>query len=176
MRISDWSSDVCSSDLVAGRGPACRAQGRSVLPRTSSRFPRDFGKAPWLDRRSLDSSLPPGPRIQAFEHCAIECKPDASPVHRYLGRLCAVRLTRQLRNAHEVLIHRPGALAALADRPDHQRLAAAHVAATEDVGRGGGVVGDVGLHVRSEEHTSELQSLMRISYAVFCLKKQKRST
>src|SRR3546814_10766452 len=28
---------------------------------------------------------------------------------------------------------------------------------------------------RSEEHTSELQSLMRISYAVFCLKKQKRA-
>src|SRR3546814_8910676 len=30
-----------------------------------------------------------------------------------------------------------------------------------------------GFLVRSEEHTSELQSLMRISYAVFCLKKQK---
>src|SRR3546814_8861632 len=30
---------------------------------------------------------------------------------------------------------------------------------------------DVGIH-RPEEHTSELQSLMRISYAVFCLKKQ----
>src|SRR3546814_9398880 len=30
-----------------------------------------------------------------------------------------------------------------------------------------------GLHHRSEEHTSELQSLMRISYAVFCLKKKK---
>src|SRR3546814_3024993 len=30
--------------------------------------------------------------------------------------------------------------------------------------------------IRSEEHTSELQSLMRISYAVFCLKKQKRKT
>src|SRR3546814_7931230 len=29
---------------------------------------------------------------------------------------------------------------------------------------------------RSEEHTSELQSLMRISYAVFCLKKQKDTT
>src|SRR3546814_8063640 len=28
-------------------------------------------------------------------------------------------------------------------------------------------------HLRSEEHTSELQSLMRISYAVFCLKKTK---
>src|SRR3546814_5497814 len=31
-------------------------------------------------------------------------------------------------------------------------------------------------HVRSEEHTSELQSLMRISYAVFCLKKKKNKT
>src|SRR3546814_12232777 len=30
-------------------------------------------------------------------------------------------------------------------------------------------------HARSEEHTSELQSLMRISYAVFCLKKQKKT-
>src|SRR3546814_4998803 len=30
--------------------------------------------------------------------------------------------------------------------------------------------------VRSEEHTSELQSLMRLSYAVFCLKKQKKHT
>src|SRR3546814_7135295 len=33
--------------------------------------------------------------------------------------------------------------------------------------------GDILASVRSEEHTSELQSLMRISYAVFCLKKQK---
>src|SRR3546814_4467237 len=32
---------------------------------------------------------------------------------------------------------------------------------------------DLGAEVRSEEHTSELQSLMRISYAVFCLKKKK---
>src|SRR3546814_9153293 len=32
------------------------------------------------------------------------------------------------------------------------------------------------LFVRSEEHTSELQSLMRISYAVFCLKKKKKNT
>src|SRR3546814_5207113 len=37
------------------------------------------------------------------------------------------------------------------------------------------VVDDVGLR-RSEEHTSELQSLMRISYAVFCLKKKKKCT
>src|SRR3546814_3453033 len=35
-----------------------------------------------------------------------------------------------------------------------------------------GIVGEVVCFVRSEEHTSELQSLMRISYAVFCLKKK----
>src|SRR3546814_10316789 len=45
-------------------------------------------------------------------------------------------------------------------------------------GRGGGGAllpdrGHAGRHLRSEEHTSELQSLMRISYAVFCLKKKK---
>src|SRR3546814_118733 len=34
----------------------------------------------------------------------------------------------------------------------------------------------VGWSLRSEEHTSELQSLMRISYAVFCLKKKKKNT
>src|SRR3546814_6852354 len=41
-----------------------------------------------------------------------------------------------------------------------------------------GLMIDVGLFdplIRSEEHTSELQSLMRISYAVFCLKKKKQS-
>src|SRR3546814_6582775 len=52
------------------------------------------------------------------------------------------------------------------------------------------VAGHIGLHlldhrlhgradrllIRSEEHTSELQSLMRISYAVFCLKKKKNQT
>src|SRR3546814_9277575 len=41
------------------------------------------------------------------------------------------------------------------------------------LGRAGG--GGRGDRLRSEEHTSELQSLMRISYAVFCLKKKKRS-
>src|SRR3546814_6805621 len=40
-----------------------------------------------------------------------------------------------------------------------------------DEGLLGGVLG-IGLVARSEEHTSELQSLMRISYAVFCLKKK----
>src|SRR3546814_9229762 len=41
---------------------------------------------------------------------------------------------------------------------------------------GGDTAGRSGLLRRSEEHTSELQSLMRISYAVFCLKKKKNIT
>src|SRR3546814_9615090 len=36
--------------------------------------------------------------------------------------------------------------------------------------------GFAGMTIRSEEHTSELQSLMRISYAVFCLKKKTKTT
>src|SRR3546814_3159564 len=39
-----------------------------------------------------------------------------------------------------------------------------------------GQYGQVNYAARSEEHTSELQSLMRLSYAVFCLKKQKLNT
>src|SRR3546814_1786772 len=39
-----------------------------------------------------------------------------------------------------------------------------------------GEIVELGKEIRSEEHTSELQSLMRISYAVFCLKKKKRNT
>src|SRR3546814_1272147 len=42
-----------------------------------------------------------------------------------------------------------------------------------DVEPGSGTAGR--LAVRSEEHTSELQSLMRISYAVFCLKKKNKN-
>src|SRR3546814_14012882 len=42
---------------------------------------------------------------------------------------------------------------------------------TARLGENGNVV--LAGHLRSEEHTSELQSLMRISYAVFCLKKKK---
>src|SRR3546814_7948487 len=47
-----------------------------------------------------------------------------------------------------------------------------HVCATST---SGGPLAGAMLLVRSEEHTSELQSLMRISYAVFCLKKKKET-
>src|SRR3546814_3487399 len=61
------------------------------------------------------------------------------------------------------------------DRDDHQEGVRIGLQPLGDVDaerrhqqRRGGIVDD-----RSEEHTSELQSLMRISYAVFCLKKKK---
>src|SRR3546814_4472128 len=60
--------------------------------------------------------------------------------------------------------------------PDGDVLAVLAVVMGETLEAGSAVVEAVGgyLGVRSEEHTSELQSLMRISYAVFCLKKKKR--
>src|SRR3546814_6212857 len=42
-------------------------------------------------------------------------------------------------------------------------------------GHGGEAAEEIGHVIRSEEHTSELQSLMRISYAVFCLKKKNKT-
>src|SRR3546814_9428418 len=58
----------------------------------------------------------------------------------------------------------------------------AHAVGAEWNGVKPGAFGDAGIFslyatktIRSEEHTSELQSLMRISYAVFCLKKKKKT-
>src|SRR3546814_1589571 len=70
-----------------------------------------------------------------------------------------------------------------AARPVVLEAAAVEVDAAGEQGRGEGVAGKAavafavegeGEGPRSEEHTSELQSLMRISYAVFCLKKKKK--
>src|SRR3546814_1534492 len=66
------------------------------------------------------------------------------------------------------------------DRREARPLAAAELAVDRVVVHVGGAGAAAGLdpvadqrqHLRSEEHTSELQSLMRISYAVFCLKKK----
>src|SRR3546814_8207617 len=49
----------------------------------------------------------------------------------------------------------------------------AHMAEAFDIPVSPHLYTEYGLQLRSEEHTSELQSLMRISYAVFCLKKKK---
>src|SRR3546814_2007728 len=125
MRISDWSSDVCSSDLhVIGQ--------------------RDIG----LHRRVARN-----PALGASQRIAHPAAPEQRiALHRQAVQAQAIE--RQV----EVRFH------LVAD-------GVAYVAGrVEDT-----VVGDdddAVDEVRSEEHTSELQSLMRISYAVFCLKKK----
>src|SRR3546814_3538025 len=107
MRISDWSSDVCSSDLISVVGPGRHGASRRSDGRRRSRQvrARDAGE----DRHAgRTGDAPPPAALQ-------------SPL-----------LIRQL------------------------------------------LGGLLFLPLRSEEHTSELQSLMRISYVVFCLKKKKQ--
>src|SRR3546814_3051353 len=57
-------------------------------------------------------------------------------------------------------------------QPAETFLAVLYHDAVYEAGRGDNETRSAELAVRSEEHTSELQSLMRISYAVFCLKKK----
>src|SRR3546814_7782323 len=64
----------------------------------------------------------------------------------------------------------------LRTKDDADHLAKDLVAGARIVVIGMGVIGAEVAASRSEEHTSELQSLMRISYAVFCLKKKKLIT
>src|SRR3546814_10082903 len=110
MRISDWSSDVCSSDLTAIEG----------LTAAKDKLP-DYS----LTLRAMDERLD---RIDERLH-----RIDQHP---------AMQLT-------------PLTMAA-------QMFEASETCRAED-------------RKRSEEHTSELQSLMRISYAVFCLKTQQHT-
>src|SRR3546814_8157948 len=104
MRISDWSSDVCSSDLAL------------LLPRQQERVEQAAAEDLLQFRREV---------IAIAEH--------------------GLRPAYRARQAGAVI------------------PAAEHALEAEQQAGGLG---------RSEEHTSELQSLMRISYAVFCLKKK----
>src|SRR3546814_1798643 len=115
MRISDWSSDVCSSDL---RAWATRPPQKAPRPVTRTRLPMP---------------LPEPDRLTVAQHV----------VERLLDQL-----TYPLRLVHYQAprVPRPIGLHVEGDGVEH---------ADADL--------------RSEEHTSELQSLMRHSYAVFCL-------
>src|SRR3546814_5658277 len=120
MRISDWSSDVCSSDLRAATRPVSaqpiRALVESVQKAAHSGSYRPPCRRP--RRPPISSALRP-------------TWPRRAPFQPHTPRFPLNR------------------------RPERRRL------------RGRPP------KPRSEEHTSELQSLMRISYAVFCLKKKK---
>src|SRR3546814_5767463 len=61
-------------------------------------------------------------------------------------------------------------------RPGYNRKAQYGLFASYVIAVAGALLGLLLAIIRSEEHTSELQSLMRISYAVFCLKKKKHKT
>src|SRR3546814_3590645 len=133
MRISDWSSDVCSSDLLA-------AEEVEAIPP-----PLEFQKALPL---GIDIGEQIGIffpdrllRLQIFEILSQPCSIKAA-VAKVSGQVCQPRAAQQTSSdTHRVCGRLPG-----------------------PIGQG-----------RSEEHTSELQSLMRISYAVFCLKKKTKS-
>src|SRR3546814_2617565 len=125
MRISDWSSDVCSSDL--GRRP---------------RVSRD-----------------PSDRVAARHHpSGTDAGTPASlaDAHDQLAEIVAAQQADQTGG---------GVFEAVDHILDDGDLAVTQPCAHLFDKRG-----------RSEEHTSELQSLMRISYAVFCLKKKKHYT
>src|SRR3546814_5122552 len=111
MRISDWSSDVCSSDLHT----PCASADIQQAPNSAAAEHRLHG--------GLNFRL------------------------RYMKRSNGVPFARML---SEIMFGRLSAIIAHSREPRQIRF---HPQ-------------------RSEEHTSELQSLMRISYAVFCLKKQ----
>src|SRR3546814_5306272 len=138
MRISDWSSDVCSSDLAAecragGQAPAHLLQCKLRLPDDPHAMVDAAGAQPSL------SDLEPPPFAQQDILCG-----HANVVEFDLG--VAVR---RVVETHDRKVSQHPDTRRLRWHQDHRLL-------TIGVGR-------------SEEHTSELQSLMRISYAVFCL-------
>src|SRR3546814_7617772 len=92
------------------------------------------------------------------------------------SRACVARLQARLDESLAPLLG--DGPVALVDYPDHANVgdSAIWLGETTYLRRRGLTpvyVSTIRAHDRSEEHTSELQSLMRISYAVFCLKKKK---
>src|SRR3546814_4992842 len=140
MRISDWSSDVCSSDLL-GRID-CGGARKIQWPHADleSRTPR------LVDQVFVKRAM------AIFRH-AIEGEP---PRVRKTGFVCV---------APEHATEHPRCKCA--DDGGRQGIDAARWRRRQQHHR-------QRLDPRSEEHTSELQSLMRISYAVFCLKKKNK--
>src|SRR3546814_5697528 len=140
MRISDWSSDVCSSDLVA-IGVEDGLDGLVVTHRDhADHLPRRHQGLvqhhPWHDPEPVPGRYGEHGRLYRAVAVAMD-DPEFHSAARPEGR------PRRLQ---------------VAGQPRHVRT----------------VVGDAVL--RSEEHTSELKSLMRISYAVLRLKKKTTST
>src|SRR3546814_10090254 len=131
MRISDWSSDVCSSDLITHR----------FVDKTLDFVERSKDRA-WFAQLWLTDMHTPW--VPSAEQLAATKGKGATPREdQFLAVLVAMD---------------------------------AEIGRLVDGLRRAGELDDTLIVFRSEEHTSELQSLMRISYAVFCLKKTKQKT
>src|SRR3546814_6645752 len=132
MRISDWSSDVCSSDL------------RSALSRRAARAARQHraGDGPGLRPGTARARAAPGRAGDAVLRRRQRRRQDRARDRRRRAHGAGAGAVRGRRP-------RPPHAAARRQRGEPRRAA-----------------------VRSEEQTSELQSLLRISYAVYCLKQK----
>src|SRR3546814_3290593 len=137
MRISDWSSDVCSSEPLQLAGTVALRIGHEE----SVAVDREVEQAVRRRQRSLavDEHLVDRPRAAVARRRSLR-----AVAHQHLEEAGIGALEARRRLVGDVL----------RDRLKGEALAA---------------------QGRSEEHTSELQSLMRISYAVFCLKKKKNN-
>src|SRR3546814_10249644 len=150
MRISDWSSDVCSSDLDIAKVDHDLAAHRRGHPRPVE------GQVllPLRQHHGNIGIFQTGPEVPA------------------IGKRRAVQ--SDLRHLDGAGVMRPY-LSALARESGEQveRRRLAHVVGVGLEGKAEHCDPLAGEVARSEEHTSELQSLMRNSSAVFCLKKKK---
>src|SRR3546814_1917008 len=133
MRISDWSSDVCSSDLA-------RRLARNRLSSSQTRPLRRVRTTRAISNQRIDVPLEPGFGIGSWE----------------FGR-SDLRVFRLSRQNH----HGGGCCAS----PIPNTQSPLHLSCCNTTRKA-----SCAISTRSDEHTSELQSLMRITYAVFCLK------
>src|SRR3546814_6826053 len=142
MRISDWSSDVCSSDLLL------RFHSPLAMPPCSARL----------------SVIDP-------DTAGTACH---SPACRLCLRILALLTTACTQPPDHVTLWRTGDAATnhLSGSPCRSARNPRHrYPSLSSSSRSGRPCRPGSAPARSEEHTSELQSLMRTSYAVFCLKK-----
>src|SRR3546814_1173397 len=141
MRISDWSSDVCSSDLARGN----RAWIFAHLAHGSRARAKDLHRRAFRPFRQSDLARQSAP-VGESTNLRI-------PVAAIVGRHILRPLARQRADKPAIVAEVVAAV---------MELHPVAVPRQRHIGR----------MARSEEHTSELQSLMRTSYAVFCLNKK----